>query len=76
MGVHGQVYLIDLWSMPDGKFNYLLNYINHGVKKLNSKPLISKHAGSIAFSLFTIFTDQGPPAMLQTDIGGKFEPCA
>jgi hypothetical protein len=33
MGVRGQVDLIDFQSMPDGAFKYLLNYIDHGVKK-------------------------------------------
>ena len=72
IGVHGQVDLIDFQSMPDGKFNYLLNYIDHGMKKLNSIPFVSKRASSIAFALFTIFTDQGPPFILQTDTGGEF----
>ncbi|KAL3779340.1 hypothetical protein ACHAWO_006298, partial [Cyclotella atomus] len=33
-GVRGQVDLIDFQSTPDGPFKYLLNYIDHGVKKL------------------------------------------
>jgi len=32
-GVQGQVDLIDFKSMPNGSFKFLLNYINHGVKK-------------------------------------------
>jgi hypothetical protein len=32
-GVRGQVDLIDFQSMPDGLFKYLLNYIDHGLKK-------------------------------------------
>ena len=64
------IYLIDFQSMPDGVFNYLLNYIDHGVKRLTSIPLASKHASSVAFALFTIFTEIGPPRVLQTDNGG------
>ena len=72
LGVRGQVDLIDFQSMPDGVFNYLLNYINHGVKRLTSIPLASKRASSVAFALFTIFTEIGPPSVLQTDNGGEF----
>ena len=45
--VRGQVDLINIQSMLDGQFKYLLNYIDHGVKKLTSIPLISKRASSI-----------------------------
>ncbi len=40
MGDRGQVDLIDFQSMPDGALKYLLNYIDHGVKKLSSVPLV------------------------------------
>ena len=71
-GVRGQVDLIDFQSMPDGEFKYLLNYIDHGIKKLTSVPLVSKRASSVAVALFGIFTEQGPPSILQTDNGGEF----
>ena len=58
--------------MPDGLFKYLLNYIDHGEKKLTSIPLTSKQASSVAFALLTIFTKQGLPSILQTDNGGEF----
>jgi hypothetical protein len=41
-GVRGQVNLIDFQSMADGVFKFLLDYIDHGTKKLNSIPLIAK----------------------------------
>jgi hypothetical protein len=72
MGICGQVDLIDFQSMPDGAFNYLLNYIDHGGKKLSSVPLVSKQASSSALALFHIFTEQGPPSILQSDNGGEF----
>jgi hypothetical protein len=59
-GVRGQVDLIDFQSMPDRDFKYLLNYIDHGVKKLTSNPLVFN-----AYALVTIFTEQGPPSILQ-----------
>ena len=72
MGIQGQVDLIDFQSMSDGVFNYLLNYIDRGVKKLSSVPLMSKRASSIALALFNIFTEQRPPSILQSDNGGEF----
>jgi hypothetical protein len=72
LGVRGQVDLIDFQSMPDGVFTYLLNYIDHGVKRLTSIPLASKRASAVAFALFTIFTEIGPPRVLQSDNGGEF----
>jgi len=58
--------------MPDGNFVFLLNYIDHGVKKLTCIPIVSKQASTVAFALFSIFTDVGPPSILQTDNGGEF----
>jgi hypothetical protein len=75
-GVCGQVDLIDFQSMADGVFKFLLNYIDHGIKKLNSIPLFAKRASCIAVALFTIFTEQGPPTILQTDNGGEFSQSA
>ena len=72
MCVRGQTDLIDLQSMPDGAFKFLLNYIDHGVKKLTCIPITSKRATCVAFALFTIFTETGPPSILQTDNGGEF----
>jgi hypothetical protein len=72
MCVRGQTDIIDLQSMPDGAFKFLLNYIDHGVKKLTCIPITSKRASCVAFALFTIFTETGPPSILQTDNGGEF----
>ena len=69
-GIRGQVDIIDFQSMPNGMFKYLLNYIDHGVKKLTSIPLANKQASCVAFALFTIFTEQGPLSILQTNNGG------
>ena len=71
-GVRGQVDLIDFQSMPDGEFKFLLNYIDHGIKKLTSIPLVAKRASAAAYALLTIFTEQGPPSILQADNGGEF----
>ncbi len=71
-GIHGQVDLIDFQSMPDGKFPYLLNYFDHGIKKLTSIPLVAKRALSVAIALLTIFTEQGPLSVFKTNNGGEF----
>ncbi len=74
--VRGQVDLIDFQSVPDGEFKFLLNYIDHGIKKLTSVPLVAKRASIVAVALLGIFTEQGPPSILQTDIGGEFSDSA
>jgi hypothetical protein len=42
------------------------------LKKLTSIPLAAKRATSVAAALLTIFTEQGPPSILQSDNGGEF----
>jgi hypothetical protein len=70
--MHGQVDIVDFQSMPDGDFKYLLNYIDHCMKKLMSIPLVSKRASNLALALLQIFTEEGPPAILQADNGREF----
>jgi hypothetical protein len=62
--------------MPDGGFKYLLNYIDHGIKYLFSIPLQRKQGSCIAIALIEIFTIIGPPMILQTDNGRKFNAAA
>ena len=50
----------------------MLNYIDHGIKKLTSIPLVAEGAASVALAPLTIFTKQGPPTILQMDNGSKF----
>ena len=72
----GQVDLVDFQIMPDGKFCFLLNYIDHSIKFLFSIPLMHKHASCIALALFKIFTTIGPPMILQSDNGSEFHGAA
>lgn len=44
-------------SMPDHFFNFLLNYIDHGIKPLFSVPLLQTWGTCISFALFQIFTE-------------------
>ncbi len=71
-GVRGQVNMIDFQSMSDGRFQFLMNYIDHGIKKLTATPLVAKRAMSVVLALLNIFTKQGPPSILQAYNGGKF----
>jgi hypothetical protein len=50
-GTRGQVDIIDFQSLPNGEFEYLLNYIDHGIKFLFSIPLKFKRASCIAYAL-------------------------
>jgi hypothetical protein len=58
--------------MPDGDFRFLLNYIDHEIKKLTSIPLVAKQVASVALVFLIIFTEQGPPTILQMDDDSKF----
>jgi hypothetical protein len=58
--------------MPDSCFQFLINYIDHGIKKLTVTPLVAKHATGVALALLNFFTKQGPPSILQADNGGEF----
>ena len=40
-GVRGQVDMIDFQNMPDSQFQFLMNYIDHGIKKLTATPLVA-----------------------------------
>ncbi len=70
--MHGQVDIVDFQSMPIRDFKYLLNYIDHCMKKLTSIPLVSKRASNVALALLQFFTEQGSPAILQADNGRDF----
>ena len=72
-GVRGQVDLIDFQSMPDGNFNFLLNYVDHGIKFCVVKPLHRKTAKAVAYALYDTFTLIGCPQILQTDNGREFK---
>jgi len=58
--------------MADGPFKHHLNYIDHCTKFMISVPLTSKQASAVAQALVSIFTEIGPPVIIQTDNGGEF----
>ena len=71
-GSRGQIDLIDMQSMPDGLFKYILNYTDHGSKMPYLFALSNKEVKCVSYILFRLFTMIGPPAILQADNGREF----
>jgi hypothetical protein len=59
-----QIDLIDYQSMPDGKFNYVLEYQDHGIKFFIVCLLTQKTHIAVAVELINIFCIFGPPSIL------------
>ena len=72
MNVRAQIDLIDYQSMPDGPYNYVLAYQDHGIKFCQLHPLTKKTHRAIALELINIFCIFGPPSILQADNGTEF----
>jgi hypothetical protein len=69
----GKIDLIDMQSMPDGAFKWIMNYTDHGIKLCKLFSLCSKECRGVAWHLFNLFCFISPPAILQSDNGGKFK---
>ena len=54
-------------SKPDGQWNYILCYRDHGTKICFLRPLATKTVRSVAWALLDIFSVIAPPVRLQTD---------
>ncbi|XP_022914010.2 KRAB-A domain-containing protein 2-like [Onthophagus taurus] len=67
-----QVDLIDFQSQPDGENKFILVYQDHLTKFVVLRPLKSKRAEEVAYTLLDIFTLLGAPAILQSDNGREF----
>jgi hypothetical protein len=72
MNVRAQIDLIDYQSMPDGQFNYVLDYQDHGIKFRILQPLTQKTCRAVALEPISIFCIVGPPSILQADNGKEF----
>ena len=72
LGERGQVDLIDMQSMPDGVFKFIMNYTCHGIKICSLEALCTKQCRAVAWALYQLFCFIGPPAILQTDNGREF----
>lgn len=68
----GQVDLIDMQSMPDGEFKWILVYQDHLTKFCVLRPLPNKTAAGVAKELHAIFCLLGAPHVLQSDNGREF----
>lgn len=68
----GQVDLIDLQSMPDDGFKWVMVYQDHLTKFCVLRPLPNKTADQVAKELYSIFCLLGAPHVLQSDNGREF----
>ena len=68
----GQVDLVDMQTMKDGGYRYILHYVEYLTKFHVIRPLKSKTACEVAHELLMIFLDFGAPHILQSDNGREF----
>lgn len=68
----GQIDLVDMQSLPDGPFRYIMHYQDHLSKFHFLRALKTKTAAEVAINLFKIFIDFGAPQILQSDNGREF----
>jgi hypothetical protein len=64
--------LIDMQTLSDGEYKWLLNYQDHFTKLCFLRPLKAKSAMEVAAALIDIFTHIGVPHILQSDNGREF----
>ena len=64
--------MIDLQSVKDGPFCFLLTYKDDGIKFNDNAALTSKRPAAIAQALLDVWSVIGPPAILGCDNGGEF----
>ena len=68
----GQVDLIDMQSLPQGQFKWIMVYQDHLTKFCILNALTSKRAAEVAHRLLDIFLLFGAPHILQSDNGSEF----
>ncbi|CAF2145925.1 unnamed protein product [Rotaria magnacalcarata] len=67
-----QIDLIDMRSVPDGEFKWILHAKDHFTKYSWTYPLKTKEAQPVAETLLQQFYAFGPPRILQSDNGKEF----
>ena len=72
-GSRGQVDLIDMRTIPDDHYKWILNYQDHITKWVVLKPLGKKCAEELESTLVAIFYTLGAPNILQSDSGKEFD---
>ncbi|KRX28251.1 KRAB-A domain-containing protein 2 [Trichinella nelsoni] len=68
----GQVDLINYQTLPDGKFNYVMTYVDHFSKFCVLRPLTSESSAEVAHNLLDVFLLIGAPSILQSENGRGF----
>lgn len=68
----GQVDLIDMQSMAQNSFKWIMVYQDHLTKFVVLRPLTCKRAAAVAHQLLDIFLLFGAPSILQSDNGSEF----
>ena len=68
----GQVDLVDMQSMAQGQYKWIMVYQDHLTKFCVLRPLTSKRAIEVCHQLLDIFLLFGAPAILQSDNGSEF----
>lgn len=67
-----QVDLIDLQSLRDGEYKFIMVYQDQLTKFVQLRPLKTKTAEEVAYHLLQIFLTFGAPAILHSDNGREF----
>ena len=67
-----QIDLKDIQSQPDNDFKFIFVYQDHLTKFVQLRPLKTKRAEKVAYTLLDIFTILGAPSILQSDNGREF----
>ncbi|XP_076042016.1 uncharacterized protein LOC143025919 [Oratosquilla oratoria] len=71
-GSRSQVDLVDMQSMKQGNYKWIMVYQDHLTKFCVLRPLTSKRAAEVAYQLLDIFLLLGAPEILQSDNGSEF----
>lgn len=67
-----QIDLVNMQTLPDKDYKYILTYVNHFTKFCVLTPVKSKRAEEVAEALLPIFLTFGAPVILQSDNGREF----
>ena len=59
-------------TLADGDYKYIVHARDHFSRYSWASPIKSKEAINVAAFLYSIFTQFGPPSILQTDNGKEF----
>lgn len=67
-----QVDLIDMQTMPDDRFQFIMVYQDYVTRFIQLRPLTSKKAAEVAKQLLDIFCIFGAPSIIQSDSDKEF----